>query len=396
MSLTWVLGPMLAVTLVLCAGPSAAAPIKLTLVVQADDPRFERLRSERAYLGQATGPALDAVKMALSDAAFELDAAKLSMTLDTVAVTDAAAARAAALQADKAGAVLLLADLNPSLLLALTDATAKPVLNIGASDDSLRERDCRARLWHLLPSERMRSDALAQALVSRKWAQVLLLSGPSTQDAERSAAALASLRRYGLKLVAHKSFKAGNDPREREHNNPLLLTGQASYDVVWVVDSDGEFARGLPYRTALPRPVVGDAGLAALAWHAQFERYGAPQPSRRFLRATGRTMTGQDWAAWMAGKAVVAAALALQTSAGKSSPATPEAWGRALAAVSLDGSKGSAMDFRAWDGQLRQPLLLSDGVGVIGLAPAEGLLHPRTVLDTLGADAPEALCKVKR
>ena len=39
-----------------------------------------------------------------------------------------------------------------------------------------------------------------------------------------------------------------------------LYDRTGSYDVVWVVDSDGEFARSLPYRTVLPRPVVGDAG----------------------------------------------------------------------------------------------------------------------------------------
>ena len=43
--------------------------------------------------------------------------------------------------------------------------------------------------------------------------------------------------------------------------------------------------------------------------------------------------------------------------------------------------------------QLRQPLLLTDGVGVIGSAPVEGVLHPKNVLDTLGADAPESACK---
>jgi hypothetical protein len=37
-------------------------------------------------------------------------------------------------------------------------------------------------------------------------------------------------------------------------------------------------------------------------------------------------------------------------------------------------------------------MLLSDGQGVIAQAPAEGVLHPRNVLDTLGADAPEKLC----
>ena len=54
------------------------------------------------------------------------------------------------------------------------------------------------------------------------------------------------------------------------------------------------------------------------------------------------------------------------------------------------------MSFRAWDGQLRQTMLLTDGQGVISQAPVEGLLHPTDVLDTLGADAPEKLCKAAR
>jgi ABC transporter substrate binding protein (PQQ-dependent alcohol dehydrogenase system) len=51
------------------------------------------------------------------------------------------------------------------------------------------------------------------------------------------------------------------------------------------------------------------------------------------------------------------------------------------------------LSFRGWDRQLRQPLLLTDGVGVIGTAPVEGVLHPRNALDTLGTDAPESPCR---
>ena len=69
------------------------------------------------------------------------------------------------------------------------------------------------------------------------------------------------------------------------------------------------------------------------------------------------------------------------------------AFATALAKVELDGSKGVAMSFRAWDGQLRQPLLLGDGQAVIASAPAEGILHPTNALDALGADAPGKLCK---
>jgi ABC transporter substrate binding protein (PQQ-dependent alcohol dehydrogenase system) len=61
----------------------------------------------------------------------------------------------------------------------------------------------------------------------------------------------------------------------------------------------------------------------------------------------------------------------------------------------LDGFKGVRLSFRPWDRQLRQPLLLTDGQGVIALAPVDGVMHPKNVLDTLGADAPESACKAK-
>ena len=370
---------------------AGAAPFKVLLLERADDPRLERSRTERAYLGHPGGPAFDGLDVALKEAQFELDAAGASITLERSAVADAQAARDAAARAQKAGAAAIVTDLPGDWLLAAADATPLPLLNVADAADRLRERDCRARVLHVLPSERMRADALAQTLVARRWRNVLLLTGPSVLDTERSAVAQAAIKRYALKLVQAKPFKLSGDPRERDLAKPALLTSSASagaYDVVWVVDSDGEFARSLPYRTALPRPVVGDAGLVALAWQAQFERFGAPQVSRRFAKAAGRPMTAHDWAAWMAGKAIAAAAVAV--------PKGPAAaLAKTLPALELDGSKGTSMSFRPWDGQLRQPMLLTDGQGVIALAPAEGVLHPKNNLDTLGADAPEKLCRPK-
>ncbi|WP_341886743.1 branched-chain amino acid ABC transporter substrate-binding protein [Variovorax sp. YR752] len=375
--------------LALAAGPATAQVLKATLLHPADDARLERSRAERAYLGHPTGPAEDGAKMALEEGQFELEAVGAKVVLDSKPAATLEAARAAALAAEKAGAAVLLADLPADWQLAITDAVKIPVLNLSEPADRLRAQDCRARLFHLIPSERMRSDALAQTLVSRKWSNVLLLIGPSPADQQRAATVQASMKRYGLKVAGSKPFKMSADPRERDLANPLLLTAGAQYDAVWVVDSDGEFARTLPYRTVLPRPVVGDAGLVAVAWHAQFERFGAPQVSRRFMKATKRPMTAHDWSAWMAGKALVGAAVA--------APKGPAAaWAQAIAKTPVDGSKGVGMTFRPWDGQLRQTLLLTDGQGVISQAPIEGLLHPTNVLDTLGADAPEKLCKQAR
>ena len=380
---------MAAAALLLLSAWAEATVLKATLIAPQDDTRLERARAERAYLGHPTGPAANGLAVALQEGQFELEAAGSSVALSNTEVATLEGARAAAIAAEKAGAAVLLTDLPEAWTLAVVDAVKLPVLNLGNAADSLRQQDCRARLFHLPASERMRADALAQTLVSRKWSKVLMLTGPSAADVQRAATAQASLRRYGLQLVVAKPFKLSGDPRERALANPVLLTGGQIYDVVWVVDSDGEFARLLPYGTALPRPVVGDAGLVALGWHAQFERFGAPQVARRFARAHKRPMTAHDWSAWVAGKLLVT----LATTQPKGPVA---AWGQALAKTTVDGSKGTTLSLRPWDGQLRQPMLLTDGQGVVAQAPIEGLLHPRNVLDTLGVDEPEKLCKVAR
>jgi ABC transporter substrate binding protein (PQQ-dependent alcohol dehydrogenase system) len=370
------------------AHEAKAANWTVTLIEQANNPKLDRQHVERAYLGHPLGGAGDGVVMALDEAQFELEAAKTTISLKQEQASNVESAKAVAQKAEKAGAPLLLINVPASWTSAVAAAVKIPVLNIGASDDNLREVDCAANLYHLLPSERMRTDALAQALMVRKWSQVLLLNGASLEDAKRGQAVQASLKRYGLKLVSIKPFKLSTDPRERTLANLQLLTANLAYDAVWVVDSDGEFARSLPYNTAHARPVVGDAGMVALAWEAHFDRFGAPQVTRRFSKLAKRAMTDLDWAAWLAGKAVTAVAIA--------SPRTDAASiTKALLNASLDGSKGAPLQFRSWDRQLRQSMLLTDGQGVVGTMPIDGVLHPKNILDTLGADEGEKLCKFK-
>ena len=360
---------------------------KVTLLEWDDNPALHHKRLERAYLGHPGGSAADGIRLAFEEAKFALDAAKLKLVLNIQPVRSLAQARDAALKAQASGARILLSTLPGAWTLAAVDAVKLPVINLSDGADRLREGDCRSMLFHALPSDRMRADAIAQALAQRRWQRVLLLSGSGPGDADRTLAAQSAIRRYGLKLSAHKPFKLSADPRERAQANPRLLSAGQDYDIVWVVDSDGEFARTLPYNTASARPVVGDAGWVALAWHGSFERFGAPQLVRRFIKSVKRPMTNHDWAAWIAGKTVAAAAA--------SGAPTPAALSRALLDLQFDGSKGVALSFRPWDGQLRQPLLLTDGQGVLTTLPVDGVLHPSNALDTLGADAPQRLCKAR-
>ncbi len=366
----------------------AQATLTLTVISPADDERLDPTRIERNYIGHPGGAALDGVKAALDESAFEIDAAKLKVKLNTVNAASAQAAAQAAQAAEKQGAAAIISDAPAEWISVMSATTKLPIFNTSASADALRQQQCRTNLFHTYPSERMLADASAQWLVARKWSRVLLLHGTTPEDTQRLAVVEASLKRYGLKVVAKKPFKLSADPRERDLANVTLLTTGTDYDAVWVVDAEGEFARTVPYRTQLARPVVGNAGLFADVWSAQFERFGAPQLIRRFAKAEKRPMRGHDWAAYMAGKAMLQMALAQP----KGNAST---WMKALTAAdtTLDGFKGVRLSFRAWDRQLRQPILMTDGQGVIGSAPLEGIMHPINALDTLGADAPEKLCK---
>ncbi len=136
------------------------------------------------------------------------------------------------------------------------------------------------------------------------------------------------------------------------------------------------------------RAVVGSNGLLALAWHPLWERYGGPQLNRRFVRLAQRPMAGQDWAAWVGVRALVNAAL-VQPQGSAAAHAAALRSGQ----VRVDGFKGLALSFRAWDGQLRQPVLLGHADGVTATAPMDGVLHPVDVLDTLGLEERERPCR---
>jgi ABC transporter substrate binding protein (PQQ-dependent alcohol dehydrogenase system) len=264
--------------------------------------------------------------------------------------------------------------------------------NISANDDSLRRDLCTAEVVHTIPSLAMRMDGLVQYLVSRKWRDYLVLEGPARPDAAAAKAFEASAKKFGARIVAHQNFKAGTDPREREQNDPALLTALSrDYDVVYVADDAFDFVRGVPYHTVRPRPVVGSIDLEPVAWHWTWEHNGAPQVNSRFEKKSGgRRMESGDWAAWIAVKMIVQSALRTRSIDFKKQRDF------ILGDATFDGDKGLAVSVRPWDHQLRQAVLLAAPFAVVASAPIEGFLHRTNELDSLGDDAPESPCHLDR
>lgn len=373
---------------------AATQTLSLAVVSLADDARYAPRRAERRWPGHSTGRLITSARVALDDAQLELQEAKLQLRLRE-AVADSPAQLAATLQQLQNDKVLYwLLDLPDEWMpQALQAAQKAGALAINASSplDVLRTQTCGASsVLHTYPSQSMLADALAQFLAAKSWRQVLVLQGQSPADQGLMQAWQRASKRYGLKTTDTKTFKLSGDPRDRDAANPKLLTSERQHEVVAVWDSEAEFARSLVYATQWPRPVLGSNGLTPLAWHAQWERYGGPQLNRRFVKLAQRPMTGQDWAAWVGVKSLVTAWVA-------EPQGTPQSLSARLrgGALQIDGFKGLPLSYRAWDGQLRQPVLLAHADGVVQTAPMEGVLHPTDTLDTLGVDEKESPCKAR-
>jgi ABC transporter substrate binding protein (PQQ-dependent alcohol dehydrogenase system) len=376
------------------AAPAAGNAVAFGVLELDDDPRYEESKLHARNLAQNGGRPIAGAESALKESSYTASSLKTTLKIERAAAPDAAGIQAAIARLEKQGVRFFLADL-PGPVLAQVAAATKgrdiTIFNVSAGDDALRQAACQKHLLHTIPNHAMSADAIAQYLVERKWRNVLLLQGPGEDDALQAAAFERAAKRFGLKLVDKRKFLLSNDPRQRDLGNVGLLTSNADYDVVYVADADGEFARGLPYRTVKPRPVVGSEGLAALAWHWAWERHGAPQLNGRFEKQNaGRTMGNADWAAWLAVKSVVEA----MQRAGGGDYKKLSAYLRGPE-ITIDGFKGNRLSFRPWDNQLRQPLLIGTHNAVVERAPLDGFLHQGNKLDTLGFDQPDTTCRMQ-
>lgn len=375
----------------LLSGAAMSAEVKVGYLGLTDDPRYlADVTYARIELNPAGDP-VAAAKMGLADLEMVTAAVDKTLQLDHRTAADAAGLVDAIKDMAASGEQFIILDLPAPLtdeVAAATRDLGVTLINGTAPDDFLRNR-CHPNLLHAAASDRMEADALVQYLRTRNWTKVLMLVGPETRDKEMAAAFRLSAERQRINLVDEREFTLLADPANRDANNTLLITGGVEYDLVYVADSQGEFARYLPYSTQLPRPIIGSTGLVASEWHWGLERYGAPQVSSRFAEfAPERRMTGPDWSVWMAAKAIATA----YAKARSDEPAKIDAYLRG-SRLKLDGSKGVQMNFRPWDGQMRMPVVLSTHNSVIAIAPLEGYLHQNNTLDTLGTDEPEHKCQ---
>ena len=298
------------------------------------------------------------------------------------------------------GISLIVADLPADDLLKAAEAgKAGRILffNAAATDDRLRQKDCRANVVHTAPSRAMLADGLAQYLVWKKWVRWFLVVGSHERDKLFAEALTRSANRFGAKIVQQREFKDTGGARRTDsgvvqvqQQMPVFTQEAPSYDVLVAADESEVFANNLPYRTWDPRPVAGSAGLVPTSWDASNSLWGGIQMQDRFIAQFKRLMTPLDMQAWTAVR-MIGEAASRQNSADPNKILDflkgPE--------LALGAFKGQKLTLRDWDLQLRQPILLTDGRTIVSVSPQQGFLHQFSELDTLGYDRPETQCKLQ-
>lgn len=312
-------------------------------------------------------------------------------TLKLVLLDEGADALDAARAALDATPFLIL-DAPPAMQMQIADldvAQNAVIFNTSAGDRALRDTACRANLLHTLPSDNMRTDALAQFFLKRSWDDLVMISGTHPQDITYAEAMRASLTKFGMQLSGEKTWAFDADMRRAASQEvPLFTQDLGDYDALIIADELHDFGRYVLYNTWEPRPVVGSEGLTAVTWSPAIEQWGAAQLQSRFEDAHARDMTSQDYAAWAAMRTLGEAV----TRTNASDAATLRDY-ILSPDFELAGFKGRPLTYRTWNGQLRQPIAIAHPRALVEQAPLDGFLHQTNELDTLGLDQPESNCE---
>lgn len=317
-----------------------------------------------------------------------------SFTLKTVIIADPSTLEAQFknLLQDKQSYFLI--DLPADAMLSLSrlpEAKDAILMDVANGDDRLRGHDCQSNVFFLMPSDSMRSDALAQYFGKKRWQKWFLAIGQSEEDQRLAESIRHSAHKFGSKIIKEANWSFTFDDRRTPESEVPVFTQGDDYDLVMIADAQNQFADLFPYRTWQPKLVAGSAGLTAGAWHKAHEAWGALQLQNRFKDKFERPMTERDYLGWLGARSLgEAATRSHSTNASEIKRLMLDP------GFSIAGFKGVPLSFRPWDHQLRQPILLGAERTVVGVAPIEGYLHPENSLDTLGFDAPESHCPMKQ
>jgi ABC transporter substrate binding protein (PQQ-dependent alcohol dehydrogenase system) len=179
---------------------------------------------------------------------FTLEITDVKFEADVAPIFDAMLAK---------GEKYVLTDLSEKQLLAIADKARDAgvlLFNVGNTDDSLREENCRINVFHTAPTRSMLADGLAQYLVWKQWPKWALISGSHERDKLFAAALKRAAERFGGEIVAEKNSKIPAHRSRPIRHRPDSETDASvhqdlpDHDVLLVADEE-VFGSYLPFRT---------------------------------------------------------------------------------------------------------------------------------------------------
>lgn len=281
-------------------------------------------------------------------------------------------------------------------LLRLSDLASDDVLMINAvaRDLRLRDVDCRANMLHTAPSQAMIADTVLQFAVWKRWSRIFLIQGSNPLDQDLGDAYRRSAEKFGAEIVEDRVFEDTGGSRRTDTGHvlvqrqiPTFTQDAPDHDVVIAADMSDVFGLHLPFHTWEPRPVMGSGGLRPVTFHPAHEAWGATQFQRRFEEVAGRFVQEADYQVWLSLRVIGEAVIRTNSN----EPTVLKDY-ILSDAFELAAFKGRKVNFRDWNGQLRQPIILTDSKVTVSVSPQDGFLHQRSTLDTLGLDQPETSC----
>ena len=132
---------------------------------------------------------------------FTLDVRETRFDADVVPVFQEMAAR---------GDRFILTDISARQLLSIADLARDAgivLFNVGATDDVLREEECRPNIFHTAPTRTMLADGLAQYLVWKQWRKWVLLYGSHDSDRLYADAVRRAATRFGATIVEERIYE---------------------------------------------------------------------------------------------------------------------------------------------------------------------------------------------
>jgi ABC-type branched-subunit amino acid transport system substrate-binding protein len=313
--------------------------------------------------------------------------------------------------------------------------------NVGATDDRLRNEACSRFTFHVEASDAMYLDAMADWFIrglaflvdenapqgvqiirrapARAWFLVTEDS-PVWQARRARLAAALEQRHWGGRIAGsvvvgpRQGFGRALAAIPRARPDLVVLLLPAARQIEFYRQSDR--AR-LPYEvTGFPEPVTqtraffaallrlaprtAQGSIRFVSFEPTFQAVGGPQLAQRFLLRWHHPLDGPAWTSWLAVKILWETFLRAGPAGGPGLVRYLESPGAAF-----EGYQGIGLTFRAWDHQLRHPLMASrlvrdtgdqmDLAEMVGqfpnvLAPGR---DPTDVLDQLGDTARTTRCR---